>query len=258
MLRPRAWWNAPDELRRSRARSRNSIRCRLGRLATPCDVSTRCHTPSSQRRAAMVEFALVFPILLAIPVGTVTAGMADNLNNSLNGGARESSRSAATLPVNGDTTAWLNSVADVAPDSTSGDLDASVPGQQICAFPPCTRTGPPGIIGRHRSSRSPACAPSPWARHRRRARSLGDRRGKRRLPGCSPREHTTVPRQTIGGVRAQPADPLRRQHQVHDEAAMVAPRHLDGRPPDQHHISAGDHVVQRQQRRQRSVIRERR
>lgn len=132
MLRPRAWWNAPDELRRSRARSRNSIRCRLGRLATPCDVSTRCHTPSSQRRAAMVEFALVFPILLAIPVGTVTAGMADNLNNSLNGGARESSRSATTLPVNGDTTAWLNSVADVAPDSTSGDLDASVPGQQIC------------------------------------------------------------------------------------------------------------------------------
>jgi Flp pilus assembly protein TadG len=80
----------------------------------------------------MVEFALVFPVLLAILVGTITAGMAYNLNNSLNNGARESTRYGATLPVDGDMSGWLNSVADVARDSASGDLHAGVPGQQIC------------------------------------------------------------------------------------------------------------------------------
>lgn len=84
------------------------------------------------RGAALVEFALVMPLLMALLVGAVTAGVAYDRNNSLNNGARESSRFGATLPVTSGLSTWLNDVADVARDSTAGELEAMDPGQRIC------------------------------------------------------------------------------------------------------------------------------
>ena len=84
------------------------------------------------RGVALVEFALVLPVLVALLVGTSIAGISHNRINSLNNGARESARHAACLPADRGLTTWLNAVADVARDSTSGDLAAPVPGQRIC------------------------------------------------------------------------------------------------------------------------------
>ena len=74
----------------------------------------------------------MLPVLVMLLLGTLTAGLAYNRNNSLNNGARESARYGATLPVNDDLAGWLFDVADVARDSTGGNLEAGVPGQQIC------------------------------------------------------------------------------------------------------------------------------
>ena len=79
-----------------------------------------------------MEFALVVPVLAALLLGTVTAGLAYNRNNSLNNASREAARYGATLPVGSDLTTWLNTVADVARESASGDLDPAVSGQQLC------------------------------------------------------------------------------------------------------------------------------
>lgn len=91
----------------------------------------RERTPD-ERGAVMIEFALVLPLLMALLLGTVTAGIAYNRDISLNNGARESARYGATLPVEGDIAAWLYSVVTVARESATGELDPSVPGQHIC------------------------------------------------------------------------------------------------------------------------------
>jgi Flp pilus assembly protein TadG len=80
----------------------------------------------------MIEFALILPLLMALLLGTVTAGIAYNRDISLNNGARESARYGATLPVEGDIAAWLFSVVTVARESATGELDPSAPGQHIC------------------------------------------------------------------------------------------------------------------------------
>lgn len=82
--------------------------------------------------AALVEFALVAPILLGFLLAIVTGGLAIRQSVSLNNSARESVRYGAVLPVDGDLNAWLATVADVAVSSATGDLSASSPGQSIC------------------------------------------------------------------------------------------------------------------------------
>lgn len=89
-------------------------------------------TEQHERGASLVEFALVLPILAAFLLGTLSAGLAYNRNNSLNNAARESARYAATLPVDGSMSAWLTSVAAVAESAASGDLDDGVAGQYVC------------------------------------------------------------------------------------------------------------------------------
>ena len=88
--------------------------------------------PTRERGAALVEMALVMPVLMVLLVGMVTAGIAYDRNNSLNNGARESARFGATLPVTSTLSSWLNDVANVAVESASGVLDSSAPGQQVC------------------------------------------------------------------------------------------------------------------------------
>jgi len=80
----------------------------------------------------MVEFALVLPVLLAFLLGTVTVGTAYDRNISMNNAARESSRFGAVRSVESDLVTWLETVADVAVGSATGDLDSTVAGQFVC------------------------------------------------------------------------------------------------------------------------------
>ena len=86
----------------------------------------------SERGSILLEFGLAIPILVSLVLGGISTGLAYDTNNSLNNGARESARFAATLPVNNGLAPWLNEIADVAIGSTSGLLDPTVPDQGLC------------------------------------------------------------------------------------------------------------------------------
>lgn len=89
-------------------------------------------TSRPERGAQLIEFALILPILLSLLFGIVTGGLAFSHNLSIDNAARETGRFGATLPVNGDLTAWLNQVADVAINTSTGTLDDGVPGRVVC------------------------------------------------------------------------------------------------------------------------------
>lgn len=82
----------------------------------------------------MVEFALTVTLLLMILFGIITLGVTHNDNLSLENAARESSRFAATYPVEdaGSDLAWLRDVAQVAQDAATGSLDPGADGRVIC------------------------------------------------------------------------------------------------------------------------------
>lgn len=93
--------------------------------------------------ANLVEFALVLPLLLTLLMGIVTGGIAFSQGIAVDNAARESARYGATLPVDTDMSTWLNSVADVAISSATGDLDDGEQGRQICVayvYPDGTET----------------------------------------------------------------------------------------------------------------------
>ena len=87
-----------------------------------------------QRGAALVEFALLLPLLLMLLLGIVSVGLAYNHQISLTHAARESGRFAATLPVSnfGTIEAWLDAVAAQTVENATGSLDASTPGLVVC------------------------------------------------------------------------------------------------------------------------------
>lgn len=89
------------------------------------------HQRETERGAALLEFVVVLPVLLAILMGIVTSGAALNRSNSINNAARESARFGATLPAD-NLTWWLNKVAEVAIDSATGDLADGSPGRYVC------------------------------------------------------------------------------------------------------------------------------
>src|SRR4051812_9981136 len=88
--------------------------------------SGRRQTAKGDRGAAMVEFALVLPVLLITILGAFSGGTAYSQRLSLSGAAREASRFAATLPVasatGGTLNGWLGDVATAAEQAATGDL----------------------------------------------------------------------------------------------------------------------------------------
>lgn len=94
--------------------------------------------------AALVEFAIVLPLLLIIVFGIISFGLIFNDKLSLTDGAREAGRFGATLPVtnfaaSGDPTQqmqqmqqWLDAIASRAEADATGSLDAGVPNRTIC------------------------------------------------------------------------------------------------------------------------------
>ena len=79
----------------------------------------------SERGAALVEFALVLPLMMALILGLVTGGSAYNRKLSMTNAVREGSRFAATL--DGSTT-WASSVQTRTVELATGDLTTS----QVC------------------------------------------------------------------------------------------------------------------------------
>lgn len=75
-----------------------------------------------ERGAALVEFALIVPVLACILVGTVTGGFALATKNSMTNAVRESARLGATLPEGADWDSWAVIVRDRAVELAGDDL----------------------------------------------------------------------------------------------------------------------------------------
>ena len=102
-----------------------------------------------ERGAAVVEFALVIPVLMMLIVGMVSSGILYNQQMQLTHAAREGARYGAT--VSPDETfnsgTWATNIQKVVVDRAGGELTAS----QVCVAlvddaPPLT-PGPPVALG---------------------------------------------------------------------------------------------------------------
>ena len=89
--------------------------------------------------AAAVEFALLFPLFIAIVFGIINFGFAFNQKINLTQAAREASRYGATLsftaslPDNtGTIDTWLEKVRDVALSAGGDDLAVGRSGRYVC------------------------------------------------------------------------------------------------------------------------------
>lgn len=106
---------------------------------------TRCHKMTrneGERGAALVEFALIFPLFMTLILGLFSGGLAYNRKLTLTAAARETTRYGATLPVSPACTAatagstdiekWLNCVANVAVQTSVEELRPGHPERSIC------------------------------------------------------------------------------------------------------------------------------
>lgn len=80
----------------------------------------------------MVEFAIVLPLLMALLLGIVTAGIAFNQDLQLTHATREGARYAATVPPDQAFTSgtWASNVEELIKTRSAGDLTG--PSAQIC------------------------------------------------------------------------------------------------------------------------------
>lgn len=99
----------------------------------------RLAPPRRDSGAAAVEFALLFPLFIAILFGIINFGFAFNQKINITQAAREASRYGATLSLkasgpgnSGTVDTWLEKVRDVAISSGGSDLAAGRSGRYIC------------------------------------------------------------------------------------------------------------------------------
>lgn len=108
---------------------------------------------ADERGAALVEFALLVPLLFAILMGIFTGGIAYNRKISMSNAVREGARFGATLD---DSGTWATEVTDRTVAASTGDLSSgqvcvrliTVPasvrrtnGNSACGTEPATPTG---------------------------------------------------------------------------------------------------------------------
>lgn len=108
------------------------------------------------RGAALVEFALLVPVLAALLLGIITGGNALATKNSMTNAVREAARLGATLPDDPDWDTWAVRVRDRAVELSGGDLVASqvcVQVVQVAAGPPVTET----VLGAFPTTASGGC-----------------------------------------------------------------------------------------------------
>lgn len=90
---------------------------------------------------AVVEFALIMPILLVLMLGMFTGAMAWNQSQALGQGARIAARSGSTMPrpipAAGQTqlqvdVIWLDGLIDRAVAASEGEIGPTVSGRSVC------------------------------------------------------------------------------------------------------------------------------
>src|SRR3954462_7637917 len=88
----------------------------------------------SERGAVLVEFALVFPILVMLLFGLLSGGLAWNQNLALSQGVRVGARYGATLPWSKYTPLddYLDVLATRVVDNSDGNLSTTSPGRMVC------------------------------------------------------------------------------------------------------------------------------
>lgn len=99
-----------------------------------------CGRPRGETGAALIEFALIFPVFMSIVLGMFSGGASYNRKISMTNAAAEASRYGATLapgplpftaPDHGLDT-WLRKVADAVIQNADGDLDVGIDRRTIC------------------------------------------------------------------------------------------------------------------------------
>lgn len=82
---------------------------------------------SRDRGAAVVEFALVFPLMVLFLLGIVTGGLAYNTKLQVTHASREAARFGATIPVDESFTSgtWAENVRTLAVERSAGDLESA-------------------------------------------------------------------------------------------------------------------------------------
>lgn len=107
---------------------------------------------------ALVEFALVVPLLFALLLGSITGGLALSRKNSMLNASREGSRLGATLPA---TASWATSTRDRVVELSSGDLTATQVCVRLVRVTDPTTTPPSGVTVQASSSCSLPAADEP-------------------------------------------------------------------------------------------------
>ena len=97
--------------------------------------SSARHRLAPQRGVALVEFALVVPLLFALLLGSITGGLALSRKNSMLNASREGSRLGATIP---STASWATSTRDRVVELAGGDLKASEVCVELVSAPSTT------------------------------------------------------------------------------------------------------------------------
>jgi hypothetical protein len=97
-------------------------------------VRQRVKNLSSDIGAALIELAMVLPLIVMLVLGMVSAGIALNNQLALTHAAREGGRFAATLPVTNfaNMNLWLDAVALGVINDSTGTLGPGVPGHLVC------------------------------------------------------------------------------------------------------------------------------
>jgi len=116
--------------------------------------SRRARARGGDRGAVLVEFALVFPILVMLMLGTITGGMALNRKQQVTHATREGARYAATVPSNQTFTSgtWAENVRNLVVERSDGDLTTS----GVCVS---LVSGSPGVVVPSASNHSTTGAP---------------------------------------------------------------------------------------------------
>ena len=91
-------------------------------------MATRHRSRRDDRAAALVEFALLAPLLFMILLGTVTGGFALSEKNSITNAVREGARVGATLPKGTGWNDWATKVDGRVLEIAGGDLTTN----QVC------------------------------------------------------------------------------------------------------------------------------
>lgn len=113
---------------------------------TTVRVRKRCRREGDEG-AALVEFALLFPVFIMLVTGMFSGGVLYNQKSNMHTATREAARYGATLPLNalGTIDDWLHGIAVYAEQTSEGALAPSVPGRDICV----AYVGPDQIKSEH-------------------------------------------------------------------------------------------------------------